>query len=50
MVRTAQFQGNLSLTDLAGDLLWQFSVGLNPAQVNIGSVQSSALDVVVQKA
>jgi hypothetical protein len=46
---SAQFEVNLSLTDTTGHLIWQFSVGMNPAQVNIGSVQSSALDVVVQK-
>jgi hypothetical protein len=46
---SAQFQVNLSLTDTAGHTIWQFSVGMNPAQVNIGSVQSSALNVVVQK-
>jgi hypothetical protein len=46
---SAQFTVNLSLTDTAGHLLWQFSVGMNPAQVNIAAVQSSALSVVVQK-
>jgi Malectin domain len=43
------FQVNLSLTDSAGDLLWQFSLGMNPSQINLGAVQSSALTVVVQK-
>jgi hypothetical protein len=46
---SAQFQVNLSLTDTAGHVIWQFSVGMDPAQVNIGAVQSSALNVVVQK-
>ncbi len=46
---SAQFTVNLSLTDTAGHVLWQLSVGMNPAQVNIGAVQSSALNVVVQK-
>jgi hypothetical protein len=46
---SAQFQVNLSLTDTSGHVLWQFTVGMNPAQVNIGAVQSSALNVVVQK-
>ena len=46
---SAQFQVNLSLTDTTGHLIWQFSVGMNPAQVNIGAVQSSALNVIVQK-
>jgi hypothetical protein len=46
---SAQFTVNLSLSDIAGHVLWQLSVGMNPAQVNIGGVQSSALNVVVQK-
>jgi hypothetical protein len=46
---SAQFQVNLSLTDTAGHTLWQFTIGMNPAQVNLGTVQSSALNVVVQK-
>lgn len=46
---SAQFQVNLNLTDAAGNLLWQFSIGMNPAQVNIGEVQSSELNVVVKK-
>lgn len=46
---SAQFQVNLNLTDTAGNLLWQMSVGMNPAQVNLGGVQSSSLNVVVQK-
>lgn len=46
---SAQFQVNLSLTDTAGRLIWQFNIGMNPAQVNIGAVQSSALNVIVQK-
>jgi len=46
---SAQFTVNLSLTDTAGHTLWQLTVGMNPAQVNIGAVQSSALNVVVQK-
>jgi hypothetical protein len=46
---SAQFQVALSLTDTGGHVIWQFSIGMNPAQVNIGAVQSSALNVVVQK-
>jgi hypothetical protein len=46
---SAQFQVDLSLTDTAGHVLWQMSVGMNPALVNLGGVQSSALNVVVQK-
>ncbi len=45
----AQFQVNLSLTDAAGHRLWQLNLAVNPAQVNLGAVQSSALNVVVQK-
>jgi len=36
-------------TDTAGHLIWQFGVAMNPAHVNIGAVQSSALNVIVQK-
>jgi len=39
----------LSLAGTAGNILWQMSVGLNPAQVNLGGVQTSSLNVVVQK-
>jgi hypothetical protein len=46
---SAQFQVNLSLTDSAGHTLWQINLGMNPAQVNFGGVQSSLLNVVVQK-
>jgi hypothetical protein len=45
----AQFQVNLNLTDSAGHLLWQVITQMNPAQVNLGAVQSSVLTVVVQK-
>ncbi len=44
-----QFQVNLSLTDNLGNLLWQFSLTVNPSQINLGAIQSSALKVVVQK-
>jgi len=40
---SAQFTVNLSLADTAGHTLWQLTVAMNPAQVNIGAVQSSAL-------
>ena len=40
---------NLSLTDTAGNLLWQVTLALNPASANFTSVQSSSLNVVVQK-
>lgn len=44
-----QFQVNLSLTDSTGRALWQFTLGMNPSQINLGAVQSSAIKVVVQK-
>jgi Malectin domain len=46
---SAQFQANLSLTDSAGHVLWQMSLAVNPSQVNLGAIQSSALNVVVQR-
>lgn len=46
---STQFQANLSLTDSAGNVLWQMSLAVNPSQVDLGAIQSSALDVVVQK-
>jgi hypothetical protein len=46
---STQFQVTLSLTDTTGHTLWQMNLGMNPAQVNLGSVQSSALNVIVQK-
>jgi malectin (di-glucose binding ER protein) len=44
-----QFQVNLSLSDNSGNSLWQFTLGINPSQINLGAIQSSALKVVVQK-
>jgi hypothetical protein len=46
---SAQFQVNLSLTDTAGHVLWQLTLGMNPASINLGAVQSSSLNVVVQR-
>lgn len=46
---SAQFTVNLSLIDTAGHTLWQFAVVMDPSQVNLAAVQSSALNVVVQK-
>jgi hypothetical protein len=46
---SAQFTLNLSLTDTVGNTLWQLTVALDPSQVNLAAVQSSALNVVVQK-
>ena len=40
---------NLSLTDTAGHTLWQLAMTLNPSNANFLSVQSSTLQVVVQK-
>jgi hypothetical protein len=40
---------NLSLTDTAGNSLWQIALTLNPASANFTSVQSPSLNVVVQK-
>lgn len=45
---SAQFQVNLSLVDTSGNAIWQMSFGMNPAQVNLGAVQSTILNVVVQ--
>ena len=46
---STQFQVTMSLTDSAGHVLWQMSLGMNPAQINLGAIQSSELDVIVQK-
>jgi hypothetical protein len=46
---SAQFTVSLNLTDSAGHQLWQLSLGMNPAQVNLGAIQTSSLSVVVQK-
>src|SRR5262249_495889 len=37
---SAQFTVNLNLTDSAGHQLWQLSLGMNPAQVNLGAIQT----------
>src|SRR5262249_4746193 len=46
---SAQFNVNLNLTDNAGHQLWKINLGMNPSGVNLGTVQSSTLNVVVQK-
>jgi hypothetical protein len=46
---SAQFQVTLSLTDTAGHVLWQLNLGMNPASINLGAVQSSSLNVIVQR-
>jgi hypothetical protein len=40
---------NLSLADTAGHTLWQVVLALNPSSANFAAVQSSTLQVVVQK-
>jgi len=40
---------SLSLTDTAGHTLWQLAMTLNPSTANFLAVQSSTLQVVVQK-
>ncbi len=40
---------DISLTDLAGKILWEVTLTMNPANANFGAVQSSQLTVVVQK-
>ena len=46
---SAQFTVHLNLTDSTGHQLWQLSLGMNPAQVNLGAIQTSSLNVLVQK-
>jgi hypothetical protein len=46
---SVQFQVTISLTDTGGHTLWQMNLGMNPAQVNLSAVESSALNVIVQK-
>ncbi len=45
----AQFQVSLNLTDTAGHMLWRLILGMNPSEVNLGAIQTSSLNVVVQK-
>jgi len=40
---------DVSLTDTTGNILWEVTVTMNPANANLASVQSSALTVVVQR-
>jgi len=46
---STQFQVKLNLMDTAGHVLWEITLGMNPSEVNLGAVQSSSLNVVVQK-
>ncbi|HSC45220.1 MAG TPA: malectin domain-containing carbohydrate-binding protein [Candidatus Acidoferrum sp.] len=44
-----QTQVALNLTDSSGNMVWQISMGLNPADANLGAVQNSTLNVVLSK-
>ena len=44
-----QIQLTLSLTDTSGNTLWQIGMAMDPTTVNFGAVQSSTLNVVVEK-
>jgi Malectin domain len=44
-----QIQLTLSLTDSSGNILWQIGMTMDPTSVNFGSVQSTSLNVIVQK-
>jgi Malectin domain len=46
---SAQFTVILSLSDTSGHTLWQMNLEMNPAEVNLAAVQSSTLNVTVQK-
>ena len=39
----------LNLVDGSGNMVWQISMGVNPADANLGSVQNSTLNVVLTK-
>lgn len=44
-----QTQVALNLTDSTGNMVWQISMGVNPADANLTSVQNSTLNVVLNK-
>jgi hypothetical protein len=44
-----QINLTLSLTDTTGKTLWQINMTMDPTSVNFGAVQSSSLNVVVEK-
>ena len=46
---SGQITLTLSLTDSTGKTLWQIAMTMDPTSVNFGAVQSSTLNVVVQK-
>jgi malectin (di-glucose binding ER protein) len=46
---SGQFNVTLSLTNSANKSLWQITLAMDPTNVSLGSVESSTLNVVVQK-
>jgi len=44
-----QFTIKVTLSDNAGNVLWNFTIAMNPSQVNLATVQNSTITVVVQK-
>jgi Malectin domain len=46
---TGQFNVTLSLTDTASHSLWQITLTMDPTSVSLGAVESSTLNVTVQK-
>jgi hypothetical protein len=46
---TGQFNVTLSLTDTASHTLWQITLTMDPTNVSLGAVESSTLNVTVQK-
>jgi Malectin domain len=44
-----QTQVVMNLTDATGNMVWQISLGVNPADANLSSVQNSTLNVVLHK-
>jgi Di-glucose binding within endoplasmic reticulum. len=44
-----QTQVVMNLTDATGNMVWQISMGVNPADANLSSVQNSTLNVVLNK-
>ncbi len=46
---SGQFNVTLSLTDSANKSLWQITLSMDPTNVSLGSVESSTLNVTVQK-
>ena len=44
-----QTQVALNLAGSASNMVWQISMGLNPANANLGAVQNSTLNIVLSK-